>query len=647
LLGLASALYAACQLFQNLTARALFTILYLTNPYIILLISGGQIGVAMAYAFLPAFFAVWYQLALRIHHRHRISNLRIMLTTLTAPFFLTLDARLFLLSLLLVKPIYLYLLYLHRRHLLPVLRISLKLALLSVTFTLLLHAHWLLPAIYLEPIGLPQGYNTSFAAEYLSFTRFAHAFSWSHPNYPQNIFGKVNEIQPAALIFPLLAFLAIRFRPQKLVIYFTFIAIFSSFLAKGTNEPFGQVYAGLFTVLPGFNLFRDSTKFYVLISLAYAYLISLSLGTILYQLAHQNLTTLFAHLQGVLKPYLPSTAKIPCYCSRVRLKRFRSTASYSAFTHLATLSQPIRTFLTRTPSRHLLFVTSILCIILAWWPTFSNQIQGTLTYRTYPHSYQELQSILASDLQFGRVLWLPTRELYGYTSLTHPAVNFDLLTRIPTCHPQFCQELPRYPADYIFTTSDLAAETDLLLQKLQQSNIEAIFQDLAIKYLVLVPDYDGTIYTYDYKPNPALYSQYRIFLDQHPNLRQVYAADDLVLYQTTSPAAFVSDRLSGQPLSYHQVSPTHYHISWNGGVGEIHVSQSYDPRWQLTNGKITFQPEVTDSSTMYFRLNTDPSRFDLVYLGQNYVDIGWLISRISLVCVIIYIALFFFSHRQS
>ncbi|GIW59899.1 MAG: hypothetical protein KatS3mg087_0965 [Patescibacteria group bacterium] len=647
LLGFASSTYAARHFFLSLTSRALFILLYLTNPYVILLISGGQVGVAMAYAFLPAFFTAWYQLGLRIHHHRHITNLRIVLTTLTVPLFLTLDARLFLLGILLVIPIYLYLFYQHRRHLAPIFRISLRLALLSATFTLLLHAHWLLPAFYLEPVRLPQGYSTSFAVEYFSFTRFAHAFSWSHPNYPQNIFGKVNEIHPATLVFPLIAFLAIRLRPQKLVIYFSLVAILASFLAKGTNEPFGQVYAWLFTALPGFNLFRDSTKFYVLISLAYAYLISLSLGTILHQLAHQNLTTSLARLQPILTRHLSPTVKISRYRSRVKLKGSKFPTLYAHLQRLASHSQPTLTLLSRIPIGLLLFTATLLLISFAWWPTFSQQIQGTLAYRTYPQSYQELQSILESDPEFGRVLWLPTRELYGYTSLTHPAVNFDLLTRTPTCHPQFCQELPRYPADYIFTTTDLASETELLLQKLQQPNLEAIFQELSIKYLVLVPDYDGNIYTYDYKPHPAQYSQYRIFLDQHPNLRQVYAADDLVLYQTTNPTAFITDRLSGQPLSYQKINPTHYQIPWSGGVGEIHVSQSYDPRWQLNSGENTIQPEITDNATMYFRLNTDPATYNLIYSGQQYADLGWSISQLALSAVLLYLFSIYLSARRK
>jgi hypothetical protein len=647
LLGLISTIYTAHNLFRLMLARVAFVLLYLLNPYIILLISGGQIGVAMAYAFLPAFFTTWYQLGLRIHHHHRITTLRMVLTTLTFPIFLTLDARIFLLGLMLVIPIYLYLFYSHRRHLQPILRTAFKLALLSTFFTLLLHAHWLLPAVYLEPVALPQGYTTTSSAQYFSFTRFAHAFTWSHPNYPQNIFGKVNEIQPAALIFPLLAFLAIRLRPQKLVIYFSLLAIFTTFLAKGTNEPLGQVYASLFTILPGFNLFRDSTKFYVLISLAYAYLICISVAEIQHRYHTQHLLASISHLRSTILSRFPRTPKISQYRPKVRLKRAKHTLFHSYLRRIRSLSLPILTLLRRIPTAKLYFVTIFLLIIIAWWPTFSNQILGTLGYRTYPESYKKLQELLQADPQFGRVLWLPTRELYGYTSLTHPAINFDLLTRLPTCQRLFCHELPTYPPEHRFTAQDLAAETDMLLQKLNQPNIEAIFQELSIKYLVLVPDYDQNIYTLDYKPYPQLYEQYRTFLDQHPNLRQIYAADNLILYQTTNSAAFISDRLTSQPIAYQMLSPTHYQIFYNGGVGELHVSQSYDPRWQLSTAQSTYIAERTSIDTLLFPVNTDPTTFDLRYVGQQYADLGWVISRVSLFFALIYIAILLSKRQQT
>lgn len=647
LFGLISTIYTAYNLFRLTLARVAFVLLYLLNPYIILLISGGQIGVAIAYAFLPAFFTAWYQLGLRIHHRHQITTLRFVLTALTFPIFLTLDARLFLLGLVLVIPIYLYLFYLHRRHLLPVFGTSAKLALLSTFFTLLIHAHWLLPAIYLKPVTLPQGYTTTSSAQYFSFTRFAHAFTWSHPNYPQNIFGKVNEIQPAALIFPLFAFLAIRLRPRKLVIFFSLVAIFSSFLAKGTNEPFGQVYIWLFTVVPGFNLFRDSTKFYVLISLAYAYLISISVSEIQHRYHTQHLLTSISHLRSTILSRFPRTPKISQYRPKVKLKRAKHTFYHRYLRHIYSLSVPILTLLRRIPTLTLFYITTLFFITLAWWPTFSNQIGGTLAYRTYPENYQKLQEFLQSDSQFGRVLWLPTRELYGYTSLTHPAVNFDLLTRLPTCHPLFCQELPTYPPEHLFTAQDLAAETDLLLQKLNQPNTEAIFQELAIKYFVLVPDYDKSIYTLDYKPYPQLYEQYRTFLDQHPSFRQIYSVDNLILYQTTNSAAFISDRLTSQPIAYQMLSPTHYQIFYNGGVGELQVSQSYDPRWQLSTAQSTYIAERTSTDTLLFPVNTDPTTFDLRYVGQQYADFGWVISRVSLFFALIYIAILLSKRQQT
>jgi hypothetical protein len=45
------------------------------------------------------------------------------------------------------------------------------------------------------------------------------------------------------------------------------------FLSKGTNEPFGVIYEFLYKYVPGFFLFRDPTKWYVIIALSYSILV--------------------------------------------------------------------------------------------------------------------------------------------------------------------------------------------------------------------------------------------------------------------------------------------------------------------------------------------------------------------------------------
>ncbi len=55
--------------------------------------------------------------------------------------------------------------------------------------------------------------------------------------------------------------------------YFALLALAGAFLAKGSNPPFGEVYLWLFDRVPGFNLFRDPSKFYIYVALAFSILI--------------------------------------------------------------------------------------------------------------------------------------------------------------------------------------------------------------------------------------------------------------------------------------------------------------------------------------------------------------------------------------
>lgn len=57
-------------------------------------------------------------------------------------------------------------------------------------------------------------------------------------------------------------------------VFWLIISLIGIFLVKSLGEPFGQVYVWLYSHLPGFNAFRDSSKFNFYISLGYSVLIA-------------------------------------------------------------------------------------------------------------------------------------------------------------------------------------------------------------------------------------------------------------------------------------------------------------------------------------------------------------------------------------
>lgn len=63
-------------------------------------------------------------------------------------------------------------------------------------------------------------------------------------------------------------------RKNRFLSFFALIALIGIFFTKLTGEPFGFLYPWLYAHLPGFNLFRESSKFFFLVALGYSALIA-------------------------------------------------------------------------------------------------------------------------------------------------------------------------------------------------------------------------------------------------------------------------------------------------------------------------------------------------------------------------------------
>lgn len=152
-----------------------------------------------------------------------------------------------------------------------------------------LHLFWILPTVFVHQNPLQQLgaiYSTSGAVKFFSFAKFEDAFGLLHPNWPENIFGLTHFMRPEFLVLPLLAYGSLLFlkpfdslrslrekQEQLYVLFFALLGLLGVFLAKGANDPFGGLYLWMFDHIPGFIMFRDPTKWYLLIVLSYSMLI--------------------------------------------------------------------------------------------------------------------------------------------------------------------------------------------------------------------------------------------------------------------------------------------------------------------------------------------------------------------------------------
>lgn len=334
-------------------------IIYGSNSYIQMVFLGGQIGVALSYAFLPAVIIGLLKAFERPGLRRGI----------VAGFLLSLqvlfDPRFALMS---VGVSLLYWLFVQRKNTRKQLVFGVVVPLL---LTILLHFYWLLPLVLFKFPSLPAGFSSQEGFAFFSFGDFSHSMSLLHPNWPENIFGKVSFLRFQFLTLPIVAFSSLLFLKtkdvSKKVLFFSVLAIISIFLSKGSKEPFAGISNLLFQQVPFMSLFRDSTKFYALIALSYAMLAPYAL----------------ANFFDVYKKYIKIRT--------VRITEYIFIGFF--FFGWLLLHTPIIT------EGHVQFNTTV------------------------PNEYKTLQILLENDTDFYRTLWIPQWQRYGYFSDLHPAIG--------------------------------------------------------------------------------------------------------------------------------------------------------------------------------------------------------------------------------
>ncbi len=246
-------------------ARLVGILFYLLNTYFLLLIDGGQIGVALAYSILPA---VYIEFKRAVGDFRLKNNLFFSLLLLLLSFF---DIRIIYFLLLLILVDFIISLQKSLKSNFELFKKYIMIGLFSGLILIGIHFYWILPSILAKPPSLPLNYDNPNQINFLSFATVGHAITVVAPHWPENIFGKLNPLRIEFVFLPMLIFITplIRRRDRNLVYWFIIGAI-GIFLTKGANPPFATVYSWLFSYIPGFSLFRDPTKFYFLIVLSYS-----------------------------------------------------------------------------------------------------------------------------------------------------------------------------------------------------------------------------------------------------------------------------------------------------------------------------------------------------------------------------------------
>jgi hypothetical protein len=247
-----------------------------------------------------------------------------------------------------------------------------------------LQAFWLLPYM----IGARSGVTFSNLLGqnlFVSFSNIQNALTLQHPFWTN---ARPATFIPQAVpwfawIIPLLAFGGLLFQRQRIhkdLGYWALLAIAGLFLVKQVNEPLISAYPWLFSHIPGFAAFRESSKFYLLIALSYSVLIPYTLA--------------------VSKQWLRAHWK-----KKIGRVQFSSAA-----------------FMTASIIVLMLFAVNMK-------PLLTGDLRTLYVPRQMPQDYAELNKFLGDQQDYFRLMWMPTVSRWAAQTSVHPSLSATNITQ--------------------------------------------------------------------------------------------------------------------------------------------------------------------------------------------------------------------------
>jgi len=577
---LVKAVFFQAKLWQMTLAALIFT----TNTYILMVVGGGQMGIALAYAIVPLVLARFLIIVQSSKFKVQSSLVAGLVLAIQVMF----DPRITFITMIAIVLFGLINIKNFRKEK----SLILFAFVIPGVIAVLLHASWIAPLILFRhnPIeDLGSAIPTVAGLRFFSFASFSQTLSFLHPNWPENIFGKTYFMKPEFLLLPILAFSSLLFlnkskvKSQKSkvqlkiqkynnnltieqlnnerIIFFVLLGLVGAFLAKGANPPFGEINIWMFEYIPGFAMFRDPTKFYLLTALAYSVLIPFSVYSI-YSWTSSKLKTRNSKLES--QNYLP--------------------------------------FL------FLLFTISYLIFLMR--PALFGRLGGTFKQHDVPKEYVELKDFLNGQHQFFRTLWIPRQQRFTFVSNTHPAI----------------EAMPLFEAK----------NSSQIVSRLQGSESQRLLEELSVKYVIIPYDSIGEIFLRDRKYDEKQRIDLEKQLDNIGWLKKIKTGK-ITVYETYSHRDhFWLDR--GGKISYKMVSPTRYlvEISTSASFNPLIFSENYSPYWSARIG----EEYITSKKTKY---GLNSFRFDKVgkynvevsYAQEKYFYYGRLVSFSTVIVLII------------
>ncbi|MDP3998025.1 MAG: hypothetical protein Q8P89_00205, partial [bacterium] len=499
---------------------------------------------------------------------------------------------------------------------------------LPVLIAIGIHFYWLLPTILIKKSVLPTGFGDAGWVDFLSFASFSNSISLLHPNWPDNIFGKVGFMRPEFLVVPILVYISLLFiknykseilnpkqtQNSKLknqhnlaieqfknrnILFFALLGLIGAFLAKGSNPPFGEVYLWLFNNFPGMSGFRDPTKFYTIVALSYSVLIPFSLE------------------------------QISTRVSSIKYKVLREKI--------------------KIPDTYFLILTSFLIYwLFLIWPAWMGQLGGTFKTHNIPKEYVQLKEFIASQPEFFRTLWVPQKQRFGFFSNNHPALFAQHLVSPTVCQPPLCSIVNQSVKPENFDPL-VKSEVEILdkvreysLSYFKHPEASKVLSQMAVKYIVVPYDSEGEIFLQDRKYSREEREKYIKFLSGIPWLKKIDSCcfndlnhdSTIAIYQlpTHVDHFFISDEKTPD-LRWRMINPTKYQVGVENATQPFNLvfSETYDSLWRVKiNNEIIPSEKIYDGLNSFHIDHKGDLSLIVEFSAQKYVYLGGLISLLTL-----------------
>lgn len=417
---------------------SLGVLIIMANTYILMLVGGGQMGISMAYAISPL---ALYFVAKILQEREKSLFKTSLFGCFVFAVLLMFDPRVYLLFFALSLLYSIYLLLTKTAKIRNVFY-------LGTTFliSIILNAFWIIPNLTFYE-GVYTRIEKEPLAGFLSFATLPNSMSFLHPNWPENLFGKVTFMRPEFIIIAVFAYISIFFVKSKEkvsknnILFFIFIGFLGAFFAKGVNEPFGFVY-DIFSKLPLSSAYRDPTKFYLWTALSYSVLIPFSVSKV-FEFLNKKINTKLSYI-------------------------------------------------------FLIFVSFYLLFLIK--PVFSGELNGTFVPISVPSDYIKLKNFIKEQNGVFNTLWVPTTERYGISLMEKPAIpalDFLYPTNFETVASKLASNnakklIKEGDIKFVIVPLDTRGEIFLNDRKYDEKEYKKIVESLRkIPYLEEVKNKDG------------------------------------------------------------------------------------------------------------------------------------------------------------